>query len=99
MQSGERGACPGCLLHEIPGQQALAALLAEWIAALPESVKADGARLSARLSACRACAHLRKATCGLCGCYVELRAAQIDKTCPDLPDRWQTADSFEEERP
>ena len=60
----------------------------EQLAALPpEALCADDAR-AARLSACAACDHLRDGLCALCGCYVEYRAALLNRRCPDIPGRW-----------
>ena len=42
----------------------------------------------ARLAACRECVQLVNATCQLCGCYVEIRAAKRSARCPASPRRW-----------
>lgn len=81
--------CPRCLLSEVPGAEALAALNAQWIEALPPERRTDAGEYAARLAACRACGHLAAGTCALCGCYVEYRAAQRERTCPDVPGRWR----------
>ena len=84
----ERGFCPRCLLNDAPGGEALAQTIREQLAALPpEALCADDAR-AARLSACAACDHLRDGLCALCGCYVEYRAALLNRRCPDIPGRW-----------
>ena len=84
----ERGFCPRCLLTDTPGGEALARTIREQLAALPpEALCADDAR-AARLSACAACDHLRDGLCALCGCYVEYRAALLNRRCPDIPGRW-----------
>ena len=84
----ERGFCPRCLLNDTPGGEALARTVREQLAALaPEALCADDAR-AARLSACAACDHLRDGLCALCGCYVEYRAALLNRRCPDIPGRW-----------
>ena len=80
--------CPRCLLDEVPGAEALAALNRQWIDALPEISRAGEAVYQKRLSACRACEHLAGGSCTLCGCYVEYRAAQAVRHCPDVPGRW-----------
>ena len=92
MTPSDRSApCPRCLLSQTPGAEALAQTLRQWIDALPEERRADPAALEARLAACRACEHLAGGTCALCGCYVEYRAAQANRRCPDVPGRWQGA--------
>ena len=85
---GTRVPCPRCLSARIPGQEALAALLRQWIGAIPEERRAGEDVQRARLAACRACAHLNAGTCALCGCYVEYRAAHAAQRCPDAPGRW-----------
>ena len=72
----------------MPDQRALAEIIRDRIAAMPEEQRTDEATLSARLDACKACDRLMNGTCGLCGCYVELRAAKRLQRCPDVPGRW-----------
>ena len=56
--------CPRCLLDEVPGAEALAALNRQWIDALPEISRAGESVYQKRLSACRACEHLAGGSCG-----------------------------------
>ena len=88
MSSQRDTPCPRCLLSETPGAEALVALNRQWIDALPEERRTEEGAYRARLAACRACGHLAGGTCGLCGCYVEYRAAQRERHCPDVPGRW-----------
>lgn len=81
--------CIRCLLSELPDGAALAEAVRERIAALPEEDRAPEAERRRRLEKCKACPRLNRGTCGACGCYVELRAARIRQTCPDVPDRWK----------
>lgn len=83
-----REICPRCLAGQVPGGEALAALIRQWVGALPEHRRAPEEVLRARLAACTECPHLGAGTCGLCGCYVEYRAAQAGQRCPDVPGRW-----------
>ena len=80
--------CPRCLLNEVPGAEALAALNRQWIEALPPERRTDAAAYARRLAACQGCEHLAAGSCALCGCYVEYRAAQAGQRCPDVPGRW-----------
>ena len=50
--------------------------------------KASNDEYEDRLDVCRKCSYLKDAFCGACGCYVELRAAGIKRTCPDTENRW-----------
>ena len=81
--------CPRCLLSELPGGQALAEMVQGWIDALPAGRRADDFLRLKRLEICRRCAYLEDATCALCGCYADFRAAQADKSCPDIPPKWK----------
>ncbi len=81
--------CRKCLLGELPGGQELARLIGEQIDALPAYLRASEQTRAGRVAVCRKCEYLEGAACALCGCYVDFRAAQQMKTCPDLPDRWK----------
>ncbi|MBE5807140.1 MAG: hypothetical protein E7317_02245 [Clostridiales bacterium] len=75
-----------CMLAKVPDGAALRAQIDAWIAALPAEQRADEAEAARRLGICRECRWLRDGTCGLCGCYVELRAAKRAQRCPE--GRW-----------
>ena len=62
--------------------------LQELISQIPPEDRASEAQVRQRLEACRGCGHLRRGTCGLCGCYVEHRAEKKGASCPSLPSRW-----------
>ena len=87
-----RGFCPRCLLSELPDGAALAHTVQAWIDGLPDARRADEDVRLARLEQCRRCEYLGEATCELCGCYADFRAAQSDAACPDVPPRWGRAD-------
>ena len=72
----------------MPDQKALAEIIRDRIAAMPEEQRADEAVMASRLGVCQSCDHLMNGTCALCGCYVELRAAKRVQRCPDVPGRW-----------
>lgn len=42
-----------------------------------------------RIAACKKCEYLVEAMCGLCGCFVESRAAGKANACPAEPKRWE----------
>ena len=77
-----------CLLQDVPGEREMARIIAERVAAMPEDVRADEAERRNRLEQCKACLSLKDGTCGLCGCYVELRTAKRSQHCPDVPSKW-----------
>ena len=83
-----RGPCPRCLLRQAPGGEALAETIRQAIEALPEENRADAALVERRLALCQACPRLSAGLCALCGCYVEYRAAQRNRRCPEVPGLW-----------
>ena len=80
--------CRKCLLSQMPEEGELQKLIAERIALLPEDERAEEAVEKERLSVCQGCDKLVSGTCGLCGCYVELRAAKKRMACPHVPNKW-----------
>ena len=72
----------------MPSEKALAEIIRDRIASMPEEQRADDEVIAARLAVCKACDHLLNGTCALCGCYVELRTAKKTQKCPDVPGRW-----------
>ena len=42
-----------------------------------------------RLTACKKCEYLVEAMCGVCGCFVESRAAVKANSCPAEEKRWE----------
>lgn len=80
--------CRRCLLSQMPEEGELQRLIEERIALLTEEEKAPEPERRRRLDICRACDRLVSGTCGLCGCYVELRAAKKQMACPDVPKKW-----------
>ena len=66
----------------------MARAVAEYVASLDESVRADEAVYRERLALCQTCDQLMNGTCRLCGCYVETRAAKKGQICPMVPARW-----------
>ena len=79
--------CKRCLLAQID-PQGVAESVRRRIAALPEEEKTDPAEYQQRLAHCTACDMLTDGLCGICGCYVELRAAKSALHCPQSPPFW-----------
>ena len=77
-----------CLITDLPDQAALSRLIRERLAQISPEDRATPEETARRLSRCRDCDALRNGTCGLCGCYVELRAAWAARRCPAVPPRW-----------
>ena len=81
----ERKPCR-CLLAE--NQPDLARTVEDYVASLPEGVRAPETVYRSRLALCLRCENLRDGTCALCGCYAEARAAKAAQQCPAVPPRW-----------
>ena len=73
--------CRKCLLAELDDKKLLAEVRAA-IDRLDESLRVSETEYESRLAICRNCDLLNDATCGACGCYVELRAAAKTGKCP-----------------
>jgi len=79
--------CKRCLLSDLAGTDH-AAHIYEYIASIPDEIKAGAAEVHERLSLCRACDNLVNGMCRLCGCYVEVRAAKKGQVCPHPAPLW-----------
>lgn len=79
-----------CTLCEIREQspEELRAIVDSYIASLPAESKADDALYEQRLSRCRDCSHLHAGMCGVCGCFVQVRAIKAAMHCPKPYSRW-----------
>lgn len=88
LPGGGEKPCLRCLLQDMPEEAALARNLRELIGLIPPEDRADEETVRRRLAACRACAHMQRGTCGLCGCYVEHRAEKKGEDCPEMPSKW-----------
>lgn len=71
--------------------------LARYIERMDEALKVDQDTYEARLSICGKCERLINGMCRLCGCFIELRAAQRVRRCPDIPAKWDAVRGIEEE--
>ena len=55
---------------------------------MPDELRTDEALYQKRLAACAVCEQLHDGVCGLCGCFVELRAAKRLLSCPQGDAAW-----------
>lgn len=76
-------ACKRCLTREMAGQEEYFRNLREYIENLEPDIKAAAALYEERLAVCKECDLLLQGMCRTCGCYVELRAAITNNTCPN----------------
>ena len=74
--------CRKCLTRDMAGQEEYFRSLREYIANLDEDIKAPAALYEDRLSVCKQCELLLDGMCRSCGCYVELRTAVAEPSCP-----------------
>ena len=80
--------CSNCL----PGQnneETFYEDLSGYSQSLDEDLKVDQQIYEKRLNICSTCDRLMNGMCRLCGCFVELRAVQKVRKCPDLPAKWE----------
>ena len=78
--NGKLRVCRKCL----PGQKNEEAFyedLSRYIQRMDEELKVDQQTYEKRLG--------MSGMCRLCGCFVELRAVQKVRKCPDLPAKWE----------
>lgn len=80
--------CRKCLFSEID-RDGVFREISEMIAAIPHEKRTDEAEYRRRLEICGGCGKLGEGTCGVCGCFVELRAAKKDMYCPHENRYWQ----------
>ncbi len=73
--------CRKCLDNEIPEGE-LIEYLDSYVSSLSEDIRVADQTYKERLSACAECEHRIEATCTLCGCYCQARAAKKKLSCP-----------------
>ena len=87
MESTSQKICKKCLLRDLDMNKYYESVQRA-IAALDKRERTPDDEYEKRLALCRECPKLFEATCGACGCYVELRAAKRSSHCPDAPSKW-----------
>lgn len=87
MDTIQRKPCRKCLLRDM-NREAYFKTMYDYIEQLDEKVKAPGELYEQRLLLCRECDRLTDGMCAVCGCYVELRAAIANNSCPAVHPRW-----------
>ncbi len=76
----ERRFCRKCSDHS--PEASVAAELESFLQLMKPEERSGDAEMERRLAICRSCVFLQKNTCGVCGCYVEFRAAARYAVCP-----------------
>lgn len=79
--------CKKCLVRDFD-QGELFRTMQEYIAHIEEDIKTPQEEYERRLCICTACDSLMNGMCGVCGCYVEMRAAVAQHYCPAVQKKW-----------
>lgn len=79
--------CKKCLVRDFD-QGELFHTMQDYIARIDEDRKTPAADYEKRLEICTHCDSLRNGMCGICGCYVEMRAAVKSNYCPAVRKKW-----------
>lgn len=77
--------CRRCLLADMDAE-GLRQTVQRRIDQLPAEQRTDATVYQARLGVCLSCDSLINGLCGMCGCFIELRAARRSQHCP--AGRW-----------
>ncbi len=78
--------CKRCLLYEA-GERAAYTQVQAYLDTVPSDELASPTVRKNRLDLCQRCDQLISGMCRKCGCYVEVRAAMKDGTCPNAENK------------
>ena len=73
--------CKRCLLSETD-EAGIYRTIRRRIEQMSPEQRTGAAEYQRRLGSCQACDALTNGLCGMCGCFIELRAAQQSRHCP-----------------
>jgi hypothetical protein len=79
--------CKRCLLAEYD-PAGVRETVQRSIAQITPEERTEDAAYQMRLARCKRCDALLEGLCGICGCYVELRAARAAKHYPHPDAKW-----------
>ena len=79
--------CKKCLIRDFDEGE-LFRTMQEYIARIDEDIKTSKEEYEKRLGICTECDSLMNGMCGVCGCYVEMRAAVNTNYCPAVHKKW-----------
>lgn len=79
--------CKKCLVRDFDEGE-LFRTMQEYIARIDEEIKTPAEEYEKRLRICTECDRLLNGMCGVCGCYVEMRAAVKNHYCPAVRKKW-----------
>lgn len=76
--------CKRCSMEELLSVEEIKAKIPEYLETLDEDIKTDATEYAARLELCSACDGLVfGVTCKYCGCFVQMRALNKNRDCPN----------------
>jgi len=81
----ENNICKRCLLKDIAEYYKS---VYEYIDSIPAHEKAPEEEYKRRLDICLDCEHTSNAMCGLCGCFIEVRAVKKNSYCAKSDSIW-----------
>jgi len=87
METTERKPCRKCLLRDLDRGEYFKTMY-DYIENLDEEIKTSPEEYEKRLTLCKECDRLLDGMCGVCGCYVEMRAAVTKNCCPAVKKKW-----------
>lgn len=87
MTEAELRKCKRCLIRDLDEGE-LFASIKEYVASLDPYLRVSDEEYEKRLQICGTCDKLLSGMCRICGCYVEMRAAGLNKHCPDINEKW-----------
>ena len=79
--------CKKCLIRDFH-EGDLFRTIQEYIARIDGELRTPQEEYEERLRICTECDSLMNGMCGVCGCYVELRAAVQKHYCPAVQKKW-----------
>ncbi len=79
--------CGKCLLSQFDSRK-FVSTVEEYISVMPPEMKVSEDEYNRRLRICLECDMLLDGLCGECGCFVEVRAAKKNMSCPHCEHKW-----------
>ncbi len=87
MKTDERIRCRKCLLEDTD-DKSLYEKIKRTVEEMDPDVRTDDKEYRRRLELCRQCDKLLAGMCRVCGCFVEIRAANRNGFCPGEKHVW-----------
>ena len=85
-QTEELKFCRKCVIPDFVEDKE--GFLSTYLGRINEEDRTEDEVYDNRLEACNKCSHFINGMCRLCGCFVAIRAAVRNNTCPDIKSNW-----------